>query len=201
MLMKELANANGFKYIKDINSFYGEINGYYFYSEPTKYVGLIRVFFSVKEPVLDDLREICSKYRAVGNDGVRYEEGHVILEIKTNGLNDQKELEEILNRISHKLPQQEADGKTDDLGLYRDGTRLVIKNNAIFSVTSKESSSLYKKQSNKSSLIGYLMAFVYMIPGSILYAIAMNIGIIPSVISFTVIYLALKGYNKHSGRY
>lgn len=197
--MKNLANANGYKYIKDINSFYGKINGYYFYSEPTKYVGLIRIFFTIAPLELDEIKSICSKYRAVGSEGVRYEQGHLILELKTNGLHEPAQLNEILDIVSKKLSIQEADGHQSDLGLYRDGTRIVVRNNEIFNKTSRTSASLYKRQANKPALYGYLMAAIYMIPGSIFYAIALGVGIIPSIISFTIIYLALKGYHQHSG--
>ncbi len=201
--MKKFASANKYKYIRDLDSFYGQKNGYYFYSEKTKYVGLIRVFFTVEEANMEKLSEICSNYRAAGRDGIRYESGRLILELKTTGFDEPAELNRLLDDITRELSfqgvRQCSMGMYSDLGLYREGTHLVVKNEKVFSHNSKTLSKVYKKQSSKPALTGFLMAFVFMIPGVILYAIAIQIGIIPSIVSFSIVYLAIRGFSKASG--
>lgn len=201
--MKNLANQNGYKYIRDIDAFYGELNGYYFYSEKTRYVGLVRIFFTVVNPNLPKIKEIAKDYRALNDDGIRYEGGRLILEVKTIGLDDPQDLGTLLDKITRSMVEdsvkQEVNGVDHDLGLFRDGTHLMVRSAEEFSAEASSRSKIYKKQSTKPAIVGYLMAAVFMIPGSIAYAIALNIGILPAFVSFTVIYLALKGFDRFSG--
>lgn len=200
--MKDLSRENNFKYIKDLNSFYGEANGYYFYSEPTQHLGLARLIFSVEENDIDQLKEITSNYRAVGRDGIRYEGNKLILDMKYKGFTDANDLSKMIEDLtlyfkSHNI-KQVSQGKYENLGLYRNGTKLEVRESETFTNETQTLSKIYKKQSN-STLKGYLMAFVYALPGVIALSLAIQFGIIPSIVSMSIIYGALKGYNRYGG--
>lgn len=204
--MKTLAAENNYKYIRDINNFYGESNGYFFYGEPTQYVSLFRVIFTVENTDNDQLKvnldRICGSYRAISHEGVRFESNKAILELRPQGLSEGRELKTIIDAITLEMSRmsvkQSDDGIYTNLGLYRIGTHLAVKSSDSVELVEKQLKPVFKKQSPTPAM-AYLMALVYMVPAIALYAVVNTFGWISSFLSFFIVTQALKGFTKNGG--
>lgn len=174
MNIQSLSKDLGQKYIKDIESSVGKVGPYYFIVEPVNQVALFRVRFSVSgaESVIDELKELMSHHRAIGRDGIRTANNNLLLECKINGLENAEEFAKILEEIAtvlntHKVIQVDEDGRlADNLGIFRIGTKLEIRNDVSVEEISETVGKRFK-DNNQSRLRGFGFAmgwFLLLIP-------------------------------------
>lgn len=192
---QSVANSNKFNYIKDIKSFYGKMNGFLFYSEETTQVGLIRVYFRIKDT--EENREVAKShfdsFRAIGPYAYRFEREFLLIELKINGLDDEKELTELFYSFTASLDQKE---NNDSLGIYRLGTKLSFETNETFQEQAKDMSKVYRKQ-NDNPMLAYIMAIFGLLPGIIIYVI-LSRTFFSFIGAYVMFQMSIKMFKKYS---
>ena len=202
---KELAKDNNFKYIPDIKTFYGQINSFYFVGEETNLVGLIRIFFSVniEGAIIDKLREITKNHRSIGRDGVKMEQGLLVIDLKSNGLDSPNELSEILEKLTRILLEEGAmqssqrNSDKHDVGIYRIGTKLLILSNDEFAQEVEVVGQQFKRN-NGSKLKAYGMTALKMMPGVFVYATGLGIGWFSFIGVYMMLNMGISTFQSHS---
>ncbi len=201
--IKELRST--YSYMNDIETLYGKENEIFFTVAPLERKNMICISLSVSDAKdhIDEIQALRTTYDVIPMGGV-YMEGLVLnVELNLINLDTKEQFKEIVDAVTLQLAAgnvhniSSIDGTSEDVGIFRVGTKVQILDGATFE-DQKEAQSGYKKRKDNLT-VAWLAAIGGMLAGVGVWVLINQIGFIAGLAGYLIIHWGIKLFRQFGG--
>ena len=195
-----------YNYLSDIEGLYGKHGGYYFTAIQLDQKNMIGLTFSVTDvnAILPEIEALRTQYESMPHGGVYADGPELIVELNMVNMNDSQDLVDIVEAITKVMRNHNSQnqcsisGSTEDIGIFRIGTKMLILSEAAYRAQVHTNEAQYNHK-EPAPIVPFLGALGGMLLGVGVWILFSMIRIVTGLAGYFILKFGLNGYEKMGG--